>query len=40
MGVVRVNVEIKTVETQLEVGVGEGLGVLPEEEVCEKEECE
>jgi hypothetical protein len=40
MGVVRVNVEIKTVETQLEVGFGEGLGVLSEEEVGEKEECE
>ncbi len=35
-----VDIEIKTVETQLEVGVREGLRVLPEEEMGEKEECE
>jgi hypothetical protein len=38
VGVFRVDIEIKTVETQLEVGVGEGLRVFPEEEVGEKQE--
>ena len=40
MRIVGVNVEIKTVETELEVDVGQDLRVLAEEEVSEKEKCE